>query len=298
VAAEAAIDPGMRRKSAMNKERAKTTAFGVGSGWRPELARYLELRPMIAPLEVVAENFSLDRRLPSSLLRSIEHGTPIFLHGIGLSLGSAEGIDPVRAQFLAEQKRRFRAVIVSEHVAFVRAGGREVGHLFPLPRTRVAADVVVDNLKRAEDIIGQAIAIENISALFEWPDAEMSPADFLATIAERSGAPLLLDLANLHADRVNFGVDPARFLADLPIDRVAYLHVAGGYASRGLWHDTHAHAVTREIFELFEFFTATYGPRPTILERDGGFGSADATDAEFAVLRDVLDRATIASAEK
>lgn len=282
----------------MNEEKTQPSAIGVGSGWRPELARYLELRPTVAPIEIVAENFPLDRRLPPSLVQSIDAATPIFVHGIGLSLGSAEGIDPARAEFLAEQKKRFRAAIVSEHVAFVRAGGREIGHLFPLPRTRVAVDVVVDNLKRAEDIIGSKIAIENISALFEWPDPELSPTDFLATIAERSGAPLLLDLANLHADRINFGVDPARFLADLPIDRVAYLHVAGGYQSRGLWHDTHAHSVTREIFDLFEYFTTTYGPRPTILEKDGGFGSEEATDAEFATLRDIIKRATMSSAAK
>ena len=134
--------------------------------------------------------------------------------------------------------------MASDHVAFVRAGGLESGHLLPVPRTREALDVLVDNVRAAQAMLGVPLALENIAPLLAWPDAEMSEGAFLAELCERTGAWLLLDVANLHASAVNLGQDPARVLDELPLERVVYVHAAGGVERDGVYHDTHAHALT------------------------------------------------------
>ncbi len=121
--------------------------------------------------------------------------------------------------------------LVSEHVAFVRAGGREAGHLLPVPRTRAALDVLVANVAEAMAGLPVPLALEPIATLFEWPAAEIDEADFLTELLDRTGALLLLDVANVWANARNAGTDPVALLDRLPLDRVAYVHVAGGTES-------------------------------------------------------------------
>jgi uncharacterized protein (UPF0276 family) len=251
---------------------------GVGIGWRDELAGFVDRRPGLGFVEVVAERFHVGEPLPPGLERLRAAGVPVVPHGVRLSLGSADEPDPGRLGHLAGLAGRLGAPLVSEHVAFVRGGGLEAGHLLPVPRTRDALDVLVRNVRLAQAELPVPLALEHVAALLEWPAPELDEAAFLAELLERTGTWLLLDVANLYANARNHGGDPLAFLDALPLERVAYVHVAGGVERDGLYHDTHAHPTPPPVLDLVTELSArfTWGPRPfgppgVMLERDDAY---------------------------
>ena len=188
-------------------------------------------------------------------------GVPVVPHGVRLSLGSAGEPDPVRVGHLAGLAQRLGSPLVSEHVAFVRGGGLEAGHLLPVPRTRDALEVLARNVRLAQAELPVPLALEHVAALLEWPAPELDEAAFLTGLLERTGAWLLLDLANLYANARNHVGDPLAFLDALPLERVAYVHVAGGTERDGLYHDTHAHPTPPPVLELVAELCARFTPR-------------------------------------
>ena len=249
--------------------------LGLGMGWRPELALMIERRADLGFVEVVAENFmGLDRarRVPVALQVLRERGLAVVPHGLSLSLGGAEALQRARLKALAGLARQLDSPLVSEHLAFVRAGNLESGHLLPVPRTRESLEVVVRNVRDAQAMLPAPLVLENIASLFEWPGAEMTEAQFLAEVVDRTGAGLLLDLENLYANARNLGWDMAQYLDGLPLDRVAYVHMAGGAVGHdGLYHDTHAHGVPNEVFALLGALCERQVPAGIMIERDGDF---------------------------
>src|SRR5439155_1157537 len=127
----------------------------------------------------------------------------------------ADPPEPDRLAALARLAQRLDAPLVSEHVAFVRAGGVEAGHLLPPPLTRSALEIVVANVRQAQDALPVPLALENIASLFRWPEAELHEADFLAELLQQTGALLLLDVANVYADARNHGGDAGALLERL-----------------------------------------------------------------------------------
>ena len=256
--------------------------LGLGIGWRRELALYIERRDDLGFVEVVAENVDLGRGLPAPLERLAERGVAVVPHGISLSLGSAEPVDRDRVARLARLARALDAPLVSEHIAFVRAGGVEAGHLVPVPRTRAQLRVLVEHIRATQALLPVPLAVENISALIEWPGAEMDDATFLGEIVDQTGVHLLLDLANVHANALNFAGDAGPTLRDIPVEHVAYVHVAGGEARDGLYHDTHAHRTPPEVLGLVESLFARREVPGVMLERDDHFPSDAELDEEMA----------------
>jgi uncharacterized protein len=226
------------------------TLAGVGIGWRPELAGFAARREGLGFAEVVAESLHDGQPLPDGLEALLARGVPVVPHGVRLSLGSTEEPDPGRVAHLAALAERLGSPLVSEHVAFVRGGGLEAGHLLPVPRTREALAVLAGNVRLAQAELGVPLALEHVAALLEWPAPELEEAAFLTELLERTGAWLLLDVANLHANARNHGGDPLAFLDALPLERIAYVHVAGGVERDGLYHDTHAHPTPPAVLEL------------------------------------------------
>jgi uncharacterized protein (UPF0276 family) len=252
---------------------------GLGAGWRPELAAVLAERTDLSFVEVIAEDVHLGLPVPPPLT---DLGVPVVPHGIGLSLGGADPLDAGRVARLARVAEQLRAPLVSEHVAVVRAGGTEAGHLLPVPRTRAALNVLVANVRATMAELAVPLALENPAALLRWPEDELDEADFLTELAERTDALLLVDVANLHGDAVNHGVDPTRFLARLPWERVAYAHVAGGVERDGLYHDTHLHPVAPEVLALVREAGRRWRGRPAVAwERDGHYPPAAEIHAEL-----------------
>jgi len=271
-----------------------TLPSGVGLGWRPETAWLIDSRPGLAFSEVVAEAID-PRRPPPALAAAIERGLVVATHGVGLSLGGATLPAPARIRRLAAVARTLRSPVVSEHVAFARAGGTELGHFLPVAFTRGQLAVLIDHVRRVMDALPVPLALENIAAPLTWPGDQLAEADFLAELLDRTGAGLLLDVANLHANLLNHGGDAAQTLARLPLDRVAYLHVAGGARIAALWRDTHAHPIVEPVFDLLRAVLARTGPRPILLERDHAFGRRAELEAELDHLATVLAAAPAAT---
>jgi len=264
--------------------------LGLGAGWRPELALALERRSDLGFVELLAEDFWSERSLPVAIEVLRERGVTMVAHGVSLSLGGAEPLDRDRLAALARFTRRAHAPLVSEHLAFVRAGGVESGHLLPLPHTREALEIVVRNVRAAQAVLPVPLALENIATLFEWPDAEMSESDFLGEVLDRTGALLLLDLANLYANARNHGVDAAAYLSSIPLDRIAYVHMAGGFTDAdGLYHDTHAHAVPAPVLALLRELCARVQPPGVLIERDDRFPHDAVFNAELDAVAAVLN---------
>ncbi|WAP58850.1 DUF692 domain-containing protein [Streptomyces sp. S465] len=267
--------------------------LGTGIGWRPEIAEDIARLPGIDWVEVVAENVCPDH-VPDALRRLRERGTTVVPHGVSLGLGGAERPDPDRLRALAERAEALGSPLVTEHIAFVRAGGPrtaspviEAGHLLPVPRTRDALDVLCENVRIAQDALPVPLAVENIAALFSWPGEEMTEGQFLAELVERTGVRLLIDVANLHTNHVNRGEDPAKALDELPTSAIAYVHVAGGVERDGVWHDSHAHPVTQPVLDVLAELCARTTPPGVLLERDEDFPSAGELAGELDAIRAV-----------
>ncbi|RSS60316.1 DUF692 domain-containing protein [Streptomyces sp. WAC01280] len=273
--------------------------LGIGIGWRPEIAEAVEALPGLDWVEVVAENICADH-LPDSLTRLRERGVTVVPHGVSLGLGGADRPDPARLAALGEKAVALGAPLVTEHIAFVRAGGPltaspllEAGHLLPVPRTRDALDVLCENVRIAQDALPVPLALENIAALIAWPGEELTEGQFLAELVERTGVRLLIDVANLHTNHVNRGEDPAKALSELPVEAIAYVHVAGGVERDGVWHDTHAHPVPRPVLDVLADLASRVSPPGVLLERDDDFPPAEELAAELEVIRETVIRETL-----
>jgi len=254
---------------------AREIGLGLGIGWRPELAlaidRREERRRDLGFVELLAENFDPRRPLPAPLRSLRERGVRIVVHSIGLSLGGAEPVDRRRLDRLARVAEWAGAACVSDHVAFVRAGSHSSGHLLPVPRTEAALAALCANVTRAQAALPVPLALENIAALFDWPDATMDEPEFLGRLTAATGARLIVDVSNLHAGARNLGVDARAWLARVPLERIAYAHVGGGVARGELWHDTHAHQVPGEAFALLRALARQTALPGAMLERDDHF---------------------------
>ncbi|MFF8435456.1 DUF692 domain-containing protein [Streptomyces bacillaris] len=276
--------------------------LGIGIGWRPEIAAEVEALTGIDWVEAVAENLCADH-LPDSLVRLRERGVTVVPHGVSLGLGGADRPDPERLAGLAARAELLGTPLVTEHIAFVRAGGPltasprlEAGHLLPVPRTRDALDVLCENVRIAQDALPVPLALENIAALISWPDEELTEGQFLAELVERTGVRLLIDVANLHTNHVNRGEDPAKALDELPVEAIAYVHVAGGVEKDGVWHDTHAHPVTAPVLDVLAELRSRVDPPGVLLERDDAFPPGAELAAELETIRGTLRSAARAGA--
>jgi uncharacterized protein (UPF0276 family) len=276
----------------MNRQRIEH--LGLGIGWRPEIALTIDRRRDLGFVELLAEDFFDNDRLPLPIEQLRDRGVRIVPHGVSLSLGGAEPIDRGRLDALARLARRVDAPLVSEHIAFVRGGGIESGHLLPMPRTKEAIELVVANILEAKAALDVPLAVENIASLFEWPGAEMDEATFLAEVVERADVMLLLDIANVYANARNHGYDPHDLLDRIPLARIAYVHVAGGAERDGLYHDTHRHDLNRGVLDLLADLCARTAIPGVMLERDDNFPPDAQINAELDAIAESSRHTTCA----
>lgn len=263
-------------------------ALGLGIGWRREIALFIDRRSDLGFIEVMAEDLDPEQPLPAPIARLKHRGLSVVPHGVSLSLGGAERPDPARLARFARVAEEVGAPLVSEHIAFVRSDGMESGHLLPVPRTRSALDVLVANVREAQSMLPVPLALENIASLIEPPGAELDEAAFLSELLDRTGAPLLLDIANVHANAVNHGLDAEAFLDRLPLERIAYVHVAGGWEHHGVYHDTHVHPIQPAVLELLASLARRTDLPGVLWEHDDCFGPDEEMAAEVERIRDAI----------
>lgn len=277
----------------MKRERAeepsqRVAISGAGLGLRPELNADLLLQPRAVDfVEVVVEACFASPQARREAAAMAEFW-PVIPHGIKLSLGSADGIEVERASRLGELARELRAPVVTEHVAFVRGGSREIGHLTPLPYTRDAVKIVAKNVAEARRRLPDIpLLLENIAWTFRWSEDAMAEADFYGEIVSATGCGMLLDLGNLYANALNEGRDPKQVLLNFPLEYVGMVHLAGGVHEHGFYLDTHAHTVPDTVFELLDILCERRGRIPVILERDSLFPPFVELEKEVQHIREI-----------
>lgn len=258
-------------------------SLGVGVGWREEIAGFIAGLDDLRFVEVVAESID-PRALPRPLAALRTRGVEVIPHGLRLSLGGAERPEGKRLDHLGRLAVAFGSPLISEHVAFVRAGGGETGHLMPVPRTQDALAVLIENIGIAQAALPVPLALEHVATFIEWPEAEMDEATFLSELLAATGALLLLDVSNLYANSHNHVYDPLAFLDRLPLERIAYVHVGGGVERDGIYHDTHTDPVVPGVLALVEDLCARTTPPGFLLERDDNFPPGSVLAGELAAI--------------
>ncbi|WP_372659931.1 DUF692 domain-containing protein [Hydrogenophaga sp.] len=262
---------------------APTLRTPVGIGWRhPHYAELLETLPELDFLEVHSENFFAPGGAALAVLREARAHYPVSLHGVGLSLGSASGIDPWHLERLAELVQTIEPVRVSDHASFARgflAAGSAIhaADLLPIPFTQDALHVLCANVERVQDRLKRSMAVENLSAYIDWAGADMSEPEFLSTLASRTGCGLLVDVNNLYVNARNAqlrdpAVDPMATCCDwldaMRPAQVAELHLAGHVQVDGIVIDDHGSRTCEAVWSLYQHALQRLGAVPTLIEWD------------------------------
>lgn len=221
---------------------------------------------------------------------------PLTAHGIGLSIGTDEPLDLAYVDEIAGLVDRLKAPAYSEHLAFTQVPGRDLGNLLPLPKTEAVAELIIAKVRTIQSRISVPFLIENITYVFDWPDSELSDAEFFKLICGETGAGILLDVENLYVNGQNYGFDPYAFLDALPAGAVKEVHVAGGvtlhedFLPRPFAADLHSHPVPEATFDLLDYALARHAPRSIVLERDDRFDATEEILHDVALIRARLDR--------
>jgi uncharacterized protein len=243
--------------------------LGVGIGYREQFKSELFLnQETIDFLEIIGDVYLDSNRYLQAELELLAANFPLIPHFINLSLGSAEGIDLDYLMKIAKLVKELNPPWWSEHLCFTKTGGIDIGHLSPLPYTKEAIDIVCRNIKQVKSYLDIPLILENISYLVEIPGGEMTEAQFIGEIAEKSDCGLLLDLTNLYINSTNHGYDIDRFLAQLPLERVVQLHFVGGYWHDGVLIDSHSESTPAEVWQLMQYITSLTSINGMVLERD------------------------------
>jgi uncharacterized protein (UPF0276 family) len=269
----------------------------VGIGWRPELAAgILSNLSRIDVVEVIADDLFAAPARNVRAMQTLAAQVPVTLHGVGLGLASAEPVAAARLEAMARVVGAIEPETWSEHLAFVRGGGVEIGHLAAPPRNEATVAGTAANVARARAVVGTAPLLENIATLVEPPGSDLGEGAWVSECLRASGAGLLLDLNNLYSNAINFGHGPAELLARMPLGRVAAVHLAGGKwigggAGGKRLLDDHRHDVPEAVYGLLEELGARAAqPLTVILERDGAYPAMEVLLAQLDRARESLAR--------
>lgn len=261
-------------------------AVAVGIGWRhPHYEALLRELPALDFIEVHSENFFGEGGAGLALLRQARQSYPVSLHGVGLSLGSAHGIDAWHLDQLARLVHTIDPVRVSDHASFARGqrdGATQAptvhgADLLPLPFTHEALDTLCANVQRVQERLRRPIAVENLSAYLHWRDADMAEPRFLAELARRTGCTLLLDINNLFVNALNAPSEGERltpleacqtWLESIPPDLVTEIHLAGHRDCGDIVIDDHGSRVCDAVWQLYGDALKRFGPVATLIEWD------------------------------
>lgn len=264
-----------------------TTAAPVGIGWRqPHYRALLERRPDLDFIEVHSENFFAEGGASLALLHDARAHYDVSLHGVGLALGSAVGLDPWHLDQLAMLVERVEPVRVSDHACFARvpaSGGASVLHgsdLLPIAFTDASLDLMVSHVQQVQDRLRRPMLVENISAYLRWEDDHLAEPEFFNALVRRSGCHLLLDVNNLVVNYLNQGaadgvLDACRWIDALDPGVVAEIHLAGYNDSGALVIDDHGCAVHAPVWQVYRHAIQRLGACPTLIEWDTNLPSLD-----------------------
>ena len=226
-------------------------------------------RPRLGFLEVHAENYMAETPALDRLLE-LRRDYPVSLHGVALSLGSAEALDHSHLRRFKALIDRVEPMLVSEHLAWSAIGGAYLNELLPLPYTEANLDLFCRHVEEAQEALGRRLLIENPSAYFRYRHSPIPEAEFVAEVARRTGCGILCDVNNIHVSAWNFGFDPIAYLRALPIEAIGEIHLAGHHPVEdvNILIDDHGSRVAKPVWELYAAAVRRFGPVPTLIEWD------------------------------
>jgi uncharacterized protein (UPF0276 family) len=252
------------------QERIMLTQHQFGLGLRkPHYADFLESETTVPVdfVEVISENFMVEGGRPVDVLFRVRERHPVALHGVSMSVGSADGVDPDYLRRLRNLADAINPLFVSDHLSWSRIEGFNSHDLLPVPYTQEALDIVSANVARAQDMLGRTMLIENPSSYVSFT-GDMTEWEFLAALCARTGCGLLLDVNNIFVSATNHGFDVIAYLDGIPAERVRQIHLAGHSQGRDLLIDTHDKPVPDSVWSLYAATLARLGPVATMIERD------------------------------
>lgn len=264
----------------------------VGLGLRRDIAEEILESRVLTPdfLEFAPENWMGMGGAWKRILESAVGRFPVTCHGLSLSLGSPEDLDWAFIRELKEFLDENRVSIFSEHLSYTKSGNAHLYDLLPIPFRRDAIDHVVDRIRRVQDFLERPLAIENVS-YYTPVAAEMSEIDFISEIVDRADCQLLLDVNNVYVNAFNQNYDAKEFIGKLPLDRVAYIHMAGHeQVAPDLIIDTHGQPIIDPVFDLFEWTIQKMEPVPVLLERDYHFEELDQIQGELKQIKSIINK--------
>lgn len=242
---------------------------GYGLGLRKEhYPLFLETSVAVDFVEVISENFMVAGGQPRHILRQIRERHPVALHGVSMSIGTAEGLDRAYLDRLKSLVDEIEPLFVSDHLSWSRSGGFNSHDLLPVPYTEEALDRVCANIDQAQTVLGRTMLFENPSSYLAFDGASMSEWEFIAAMSRRTGCELLLDVNNVFVSASNHGFDALAFLDGIPAERVRQIHLAGHSQGRELLIDSHDSPVCAGVWDLYAKVMARVGPVATMIERD------------------------------
>lgn len=258
-----------------------------GVGFKPEhFAAIRQGAAGIGFFEVHAENYMGAGGLPHAQLAALRADRPLSIHGVGLSIGGARGLDAAHLDRLRLLCDRYDPDSFSEHLAWSSHGADYLNDLLPLPYTEETLALVCDHIDRVQTVLGRRMLLENPATYLRFDQSTLPETAFLAEIARRTGCGLLLDVNNVFVSCTNHGTDPRAWLADLPLDLVGEIHLGGHAAedlpSGPLLIDSHGAPVADPVWALYAEVIATAGPRPTLVEWDNDLPDWPVLAAEAA----------------
>ena len=261
--------------------------FGLGLR-KPHYRDFLEGETAVPVdfVEVISENFMVDGGRPLHVLERVRERHPVALHGVSMSLGSADGLRDGYLRRLRSLADAVDPLFISDHLSWSRIERFNSHDLLPLPYTQEALDAVSANIHHAQDTLGRTMLIENPSSYVSFP-GDMTEWEFLDAVCTRTGCGLLLDVNNIYVSASNHGFDAQAYLSGIPAARVRQIHLAGHSQGRDLLIDTHDKPVPDPVWALYASALERLGPVATMIERDGDIPPLSALLAELGSARDI-----------
>lgn len=256
----------------------------------------IEQMPAVDFFEIHAENYMMPAGPHWRALAAIQDkGYNISLHGVGLSLGSAEGVDKLHLKRYQALIDRLNPLLVSDHLSWSVNGGIYMNDLLPLPFTHESLSLVARNIKTVQDSLGRQLLIENPSSYLSFTDCDFSEVDFLNQLVQQTGCGLLLDVNNVYVSSKNVGLDAEAYVRDVDASAVGEIHLAGHTArdidGKSLLIDDHGSAVSAPVFDLFATAIKQGISAPVLIERDSNLPDLKELVNEAHTARKIADEA-------
>ena len=246
-----------------------TRGTGFGLGLRTQhYADFLARKQPLDWLEIITDNYLIDGGKPLAVIDAIRRDYPVAMHGVAMSIGASQGVDVPYLQRVKALADRIEPLWVSDHLCWTGPGPEQLHDLYPLPYTDESARHVIAQIRRAQDVLGRRLVLENVSSYIRYRHDSASEWQFLAHIAQEADCLLLVDVNNIYVSSVNHGFDPLTYLHALPAHRVQQIHLAGHSDNGDHIIDTHDHPVAPPVWDLYAQACQRFGAVAAMIERD------------------------------